>query len=183
MSDQTSETLAKRLREAAALADEWLTEESTGDDYKAVHAMPEPQLLLDAAAALTSAHAAREAAEQERDRLVAALDAAMCPMCDQTIRHGHAPDCPQADQARATAEQQVRKWEPIETAPKTGTGGGVIPVIARIVASDEPMVMWAYWNQRLSWWYRFGASEPTRIYPTHWTGLPDLPVQPPPSEG
>jgi len=34
---------------------------------------------------------------KERDSLVAALTAAMCPRCDQTIMRGHAPDCDVSD--------------------------------------------------------------------------------------
>jgi hypothetical protein len=63
-------------------------------------------------------------------------------------------------------------WQPIETAPKEAKP---IYVVARRVSTDTPAAMFAYWNQRMQWWYRFGANEPTRIYPTLWMSLPEPP--------
>lgn len=64
-------------------------------------------------------------------------------------------------------------WQDIETAPKDGKW---IIVSAQRVLSDPMTTMLAYWNQRLSWWYRIGASEPDRIYPKLWFPLPDPPI-------
>lgn len=63
-------------------------------------------------------------------------------------------------------------WQPIETAPKNAE---MIVVAARAVESQSLTTMFAYWSQRLQWWFRLYAHEPTRIYPTHWMPLPDPP--------
>lgn len=70
---------------------------------------------------------------------------------------------------RAPADQGQREtWQPIDTAPKDRH-----PIR---VAVGEPTAVWAYWNQRLYGWHRFGASQPTRIDPTHWLPEPSVPA-------
>lgn len=70
-------------------------------------------------------------------------------------------------EARGPAPQAG--WQDIATAPKDGQW---IIVSAQRVSSDPMITMLGYWNQRLAWWYRIGASEPSRIYPKLWFPLP-----------
>lgn len=74
-------------------------------------------------------------------------------------------DPPQAESAQT--------WQPIATAPQTPNTP--ILVAAQRVSSDPLTTMFGYWNPRLSWWYRFAAPEPTRIYPKFWMPLPAPP--------